>query len=184
MSAEIECRKCGNNLEQWNNERNLWINYCPYCGTRLLKKQSETLYRKTTVEEISDMIREHLLDMLQGCDGNDVSADELGELAWESENYDGVVFCSNYRADQFATRHMDWVDDALEYVCNNLGDAERYAKMKAECNDRFLVIAFIYATEYYVFDQLGIDRDEGDLTKTRIKEIKRRIKQTAYDGNF
>jgi DNA-directed RNA polymerase subunit RPC12/RpoP len=184
MSAEIECKKCGNNLEQWNNERDLWINYCPYCGKRLLKKQSEVLHRKTTVIEISDMIRERLLDMLSGMDGMDVSADELGTLAWERENCDGVVFYSNYKADQFVTRHMDWVDEALIYVCDTFGDAECYAKMKSECNDRFLVIAFIYATEHYVFDQLGIDRDEGDLTKKRIKEIRRLVRAISYDGEF
>jgi DNA-directed RNA polymerase subunit RPC12/RpoP len=182
MSAEIECRKCGNNLEQWNNERDLWINYCPYCGTKLLKKQSEALHRKTTVDEVSDMIRQNLLDMLSERDGMDVSADELGNLAWERENYDGVVFYSNYKADQFVARHMDWVDRALEYACDNFGDAEHYARMKAECNDRFLVVAFIYATEHYVFNQLGIDSGEGDLTRKRIEEIKRLVKATAYDG--
>jgi ssDNA-binding Zn-finger/Zn-ribbon topoisomerase 1 len=184
MSAEIECRKCGNDLEQWNNGWGLWINYCPYCGTRLLKKQSEALHCRTTVEEVSDMLRGRLLDMLSDRDGMDVSADELGTLAWECENYDGVVLYSNYKADQFVTRHMDWIDEALEYVCDNFGDAEHYTKMKAECNDRFLVIAFIYATEHYVFNQLGIDSDEGNLTKKRIKEIKRLVKATSYDGGW
>jgi hypothetical protein len=122
--------------------------------------------------------------MLSGMDGMDVSADELGNLAWECENCNGVVFCSNYQADQFVTRHMNWVDEALEYACDNFGDAEYYTKMKAGCNDRFLVVAFIYATEHYVFDQLGIGRDEGDLTKKRIKEIKRLVKTTSYDGGW
>jgi hypothetical protein len=171
-------------LEQWNNERDLRINYCPYCGTRLLEKQSETLHRKTTVEEVSDMIRGRLSDMLSDRDGMDVNADELGNLAWESENCDGVVFYSNYKADQFVTRHMDWVDAAFDYACDNFGDTDYYAKMKAECNDRFLVVAFIFATEHYVFDQLGVDRDEGNLTEKRVGEIKRRIKETAYDGEF
>jgi predicted nucleic acid-binding Zn-ribbon protein len=184
MSAEIECRKCGNDLEQWNNERDLWIKYCPQCGTRLLKKQSEALHRKTTVEEISDMIRERLLDMLSERDGMDVSADELGHLAWERENCDGVVFYSNYRADRFVARHMNWADEALEYIGDHFGDAVYYAKIKAECNDRFLVAAFIYATEHYVFDQLDIDPNEGDLAKKRIKEIKCLIKTTDYDGSW
>jgi DNA-directed RNA polymerase subunit RPC12/RpoP len=184
MSAEIECRKCGNDLEQWNNERDLWINYCPYCGTRLLKKQSETLHRKTTVEEVSDMIRGNLLDMLSDRDGTDVNADELGTLAWERENCDGVVFYSNYEADHFVARHMAWVDEAFGYACDNFGDAEHYVRMRAECNDRFLVIVFIYATEHYVFNQLGIDRYEGNLTKKRIKEIKRLVKTTSYDGGW
>jgi hypothetical protein len=34
------------------------------------------------------------------------------------------------------------------------------------------------------FDQLGIDRDEGDLTKRRIKEIERLIKTTDYNGGW
>jgi hypothetical protein len=130
------------------------------------------------------MIQGRLLDMLSDRDGMDVSADELGTLAWEREDYNGVVFYSNYKANQFVTRHMNWVDEALEYVCDNFGDVEHYMKMKTECNDRFLVIAFIHATEHYVFDQLGIDRDEGDLTKKRIKEIKRLVKTTSYNGEF
>jgi ssDNA-binding Zn-finger/Zn-ribbon topoisomerase 1 len=184
MSAEIECRKCGNNLEQWNNGRHLWIRHCPHCGTKLLKKQSLALHRRTDVEEISDMIRGRLFDMLSGKDGTGVNADELGTLAWESENCDGVVFYSNYEADLFVMRHMDWVDEAFMYACDNFGEAEHYAKMKAECNDRFLVVAFICATEYYVFHQLGIDPSETGLTKKRIGEIKRLIKTTAYDGEF
>jgi rRNA maturation endonuclease Nob1 len=64
MSAEIECRGCGNDLEQWNSNRNMWIRYCPSCGKRLLKKQSEELHRKTSVTEISDMIRDGLLRTL------------------------------------------------------------------------------------------------------------------------
>jgi predicted nucleic acid-binding Zn-ribbon protein len=180
----LECRKCGNDLEQWNNGPYLWIKYCPQCGTRLLKKQSEELHRKTAVEEISDMIRERLLDMLSGRNGMDASADELGNLAWEGENCDGAVFCSNYRADRFVARHLGWVDEALGYIGDCVGDVEFYAKMRAECNDRFLVAAFIYATERYVFDQLGIDRYEGNLTKKRIKEIKRLIKTTDYDGEW
>jgi DNA-directed RNA polymerase subunit RPC12/RpoP len=180
----FECRKCGRDLEQWNNGQGLWIKYCPYCGKRLLKKQSGALHRKTTVEEISDMIRGNLLGMLSNRGGMDVCADELGNLAWESENCGGAVFYSNYKADLFVTRHADWVDEALEYACENFGDAESYVNMKAECNDRFLVVAFICAAEHYVFDQLGIDRDEGGLTKKRIREIQRLIKAVSYDGAF
>jgi predicted nucleic acid-binding Zn-ribbon protein len=180
----LKCRKCGNDLEQWNAGQYLWIKYCPQCGTKLLKKQSEALHRKTTIEEISDMIREHLLDLLSDIDGMDVSADDLGNLAWERENYDGVVFYSNYRANRFVTRHLDWVDGALDHIGDCVGEVEFYAKMRAECNDRFLVAAFIYATEHYVFNQLGIGWDEGALTKKRIKEIKRLIKATDYDGGW
>jgi DNA-directed RNA polymerase subunit RPC12/RpoP len=184
MSAEIECRKCGNNLGQWNNERDLWIDYCPYCGTRLLKKQSGVLHRKTTVEEIPDMIQARLLDVFSDRDGMDVSAEELADLAWEYENCNGVVFSSNYKADQFVARHMNWVDEALVYIDENFGDIGHYAKMKADCNDRFLVVAFICATEYYVFNQLGINRDEGDLTEKLVEEIKRLIETTVYNGEF
>jgi DNA-directed RNA polymerase subunit RPC12/RpoP len=184
MSAEIECRKCGNNLEQWNNGQYLWIKYCPQCGTRLLKKQSEALHRKTTVEEISDMIRERLLGVLSCRDGRDIRADELAVLVWDRESCDGVVFYANYQADLFAMRHMAWVDKALKYIGNRIGNVGHYTKMKAECNDRFLVSVFIYATEHYVFDQLGIDCDRGVLTKRQIGKIKRLVKATGYDGEF
>jgi hypothetical protein len=81
-------------------------------------------------------------------------------------------------------RHSQWVDDALEYAGSVYGDSDHYVRMKAGCNDRFLVVAFILATEHFLYDQLGIERDEGDLTKTRIAEIERLIKTTSYDGNF
>jgi DNA-directed RNA polymerase subunit RPC12/RpoP len=77
MSLELECRKCGNNLEQWNNGRSLWINYCPFCGTKVLKKQGEALRHKTTVEEVSDIIRVQLLDLFDS--GCDVPAGELAD---------------------------------------------------------------------------------------------------------
>jgi hypothetical protein len=149
-----------------------------------LKAQSEALYRKTTVDEISDMIRGHLLDMLSGKSGMDVSADELADLAWEREWYDGSVFYSSHKADQFVMRHLDWVDRAVEHITDNFWDMDHLVKMKAGGNDRFLVAAFMAATECYVYDQLGIDRDEGDLTKTRIKEIKKRINAIEYDGGW
>jgi hypothetical protein len=182
MSAEIECRKCGNNLEPWNNGRSLRINYCPFCGTKVLKKQGEALRCKTTVEEVSDIIRGHLLDLLDT--GGDIPADELADRAWESEVIDGTVFYNNYNADLFVFRHLDWVDRALDYICENFGEPEHYVKMKAECNDRFLVAAFLSATERYVFDHLGIDPNGGRLTKKRAAEIKRLIKTNPYNGEF
>jgi len=184
MSAETECRKCGSDLEAWNNGKFLWINYCPSCGAKLLKKQVDVLHDMTTISEVSGMIRDKLLGMLVDKQGGDVSADELAQAAWESENCNGAVFCSNCEAGKFAMRHEEWANDAMEYVCDNFGDAERYVKMKMECVDRFLVLAFIYATESYLYDQLGIDRDEGDLPKRRIKEIMRQVKRTEYDGRF
>jgi hypothetical protein len=56
--------------------------------------------------------------------------------------------------------------------------------MKAECNDKFLVCAFIEATEHYLYSQLEIDNNEGELTAKRRKEIRALIKETRYDGEF
>ena len=184
MGVEIKCRKCGGDLGQCDGVRFLLTNYCPCCSARVLKKQREALHRMTTLQEVSDMIRDHLLDMLELKNGGDVSADELACLAWEYENSNGVVFCSNYEADRFVMRHLDWVNDAFEFVLGSFGDVEHYLKMKAECNDRFLVPAFIYATECYLFEQLGVDREEGDFSKKRIREIMRQIKHTEYDGQW
>jgi hypothetical protein len=150
----------------------------------LLKKQQEALLRKVTNDEIEDMIKDRLLGMLQKCDGNDVSADELADRAWERERYDGVVFYYNYTADRFVMRHRRWVEEALEYAIDAYGDSEGYVQMKAECNDRFLAVAFVLATEHFLYDQLDISRDEGNLTKKRIAEIKRLVKTTAYAGGF
>jgi len=79
---------------------------------------------------------------------------------------------------------MSWVDDALAYACDNYGDAGRYVDMLTTCKDRFLVVAFIAATEHYLYGQLGIDPNEGKMTKKRIKEIARMVKDTEYDGRF
>jgi hypothetical protein len=171
-------------FEGYNTLAYGWINYCPSCGVRVLKRQREELHKLVTDEEIGEMIKEHVLEYLSGKEGGDVSADELGYGAWESENVDGVVFNDNYKADRFVARHGRWVDDALEYVCETFGEGEHYAKMKAECNNRFLVAAFICATEHFLFDRLEVDRDEGDLSRTRIKEIMRLVKSVPYDGNF
>jgi hypothetical protein len=103
---------------------------------------------------------------------------------WEGENNDGVVFRSNYEADLFAMRHLDWVDGALTYVCNETDLGDSYISMKAESNDKFLVVAFIYATEQYLYRQLGVDFDESILTKKRIKKIERLVKDTEYDGKW
>jgi hypothetical protein len=74
------------------------------------------------------------------------------------------------------------VHDAFETAYDELGD--RAAKLLVECTDKFLVLAFILATSHFLYGQLGVDRNEGALTKKRIKEIVRRIKDTAYDGEF
>jgi len=177
--GDIKCRKCGSDLENWNNGQYLWINHCPSCGAKLLKKQRDALHRKTTDEEIDDHVRGNLLGMFDGY-ASDLCADGLAERAWESENCDGVVFYSNYEADRFAMRHARWVGEALEYASDNFGDAERYAKMKAGCNDTFLVVAFTEATRRYLYGQLGIGQDEGKLSKKRIREIKKLVKENPY----
>jgi hypothetical protein len=150
----------------------------------VLKKQWNVLHKKTTDEEINEIITEHLLSLFRWCDSERIKADELADRVWRTENIDGVVFYSNYQADLFAMRHGNWLDRALEYADNAFGEAGYYAKMKAGCNDAFLVVAFIWATEHYLYDQLGVDRDEGVLPRARIKEIVRLIKTTAYDGDF
>jgi DNA-directed RNA polymerase subunit RPC12/RpoP len=184
MSAQIECRKCGSDLEQWNNRQNLWITYCPHCGVKVLKKQRLMLYKKTTIDEIDRIIRGHVLDVLDTTHGMDISADELADRAFETENCDGVLLYSNYEADCFVFRHSEWVDEALDSIGEILGDYETYAKMRNECNDRFLVVACIFAARQYLYCQLGIDQDEGDLSARRITEIKRLVKATEYNGGF
>jgi hypothetical protein len=159
------------------------MRYCPSCGKKLLKKQAARLHDTVTDGEVSGMIKEHLLDMFACYEGGDISADELGDKAWESENCDGVVFYSDYKADQFAGRHDKWLDLARDYMADNFGSVNE-ANRNASCNDSLLVSAFIFATEHYVFDQLNVERDEGDLSKKRIKEIIRAIKSTDYDGGY
>jgi lipoate-protein ligase A len=71
----------------------------------------------------------------------------------------------------------------MEHAVDSSG-TEHYAKLYAECVDKFLVAAFIDATEHFVFDQAGVDRDEDSLSKKRIKEIMRLVKSARYDGDF
>jgi len=179
----IMCRKCGSNLEDWNNAEYVWINYCPNCGIKLLKKQQYGLRQLTMDEDIDSHIRGNLLDMFDNYSG-ELDAAELADCAWEAENCDSVMFYSNYVANRFVMRHMHWVDEALEYVCDNFGNAEYYAKMKAECNDRFLVVAFTEATRKYLYDQLGINQDGGKLSKKRTREIIKQIKDTPYQAEW
>jgi hypothetical protein len=56
--------------------------------------------------------------------------------------------------------------------------------MMIECMDKFLVCAFIAATERYLYHQLGIDESEGNLSDERKDEIRRLVKEVRYDGNF
>jgi hypothetical protein len=175
----IRCIKCQSDLEAWNNNSYLWIHYCPQCGKKLPDEKSEKLFRKTTDLEISDMIQERILEMSE--DRDEINTEDMAWLAWERENTDGVVFYNDYKADMFCVRHSDWVDGALDYCFDNFG-SDHYLKMKADCSDKFLVTAFICATEDYLYNQIGVDRNEGLLSKERVKEIKKLVKETEYKG--
>lgn len=181
--GELDCRKCHADLECYNLVADSAIMFCPCCGVQVLKKQRDVLLRKASDSEIEDMVKERVLDVLDWCDSGGISASDLAYDAWECENANSVVFCSNYAADMFAMRHGRWLDDALECVDCAYGDLGHYVQMKAECNDRFLVVAFILATEHFIYDLVGIDRDE-EITKKRAKELKRLVKRTPYDGGF
>jgi hypothetical protein len=128
------------------------------------------------------MIQEHVLEALD-CLGQP-DAGELVYLAWERENADDVVFYSNHAADLFAIRHRAWVNAAVAHLAGEYGKDGGYAEAMAECMDRFLVCAFIEATEHYLCGQLGIDGDEGRLSEARKEEIRRLVKEVRYDGNF
>lgn len=181
MSEQFKCRSCGTDLEDWNVGTAI-IRHCPSCGTKLPTGQADQLWRKCTDSEIEDMIKERILEALDNCE--DITAEELSFRAWESENCDGVVFYSNYKADRFVMRHSDWVDSALEHLEREFGDEGHYLKMKADCNDRFLVAAFIEATEHFLFGDCEIESDGRELSKERIVEIKECVKSTRYSGDF
>jgi len=182
--SEILCQSCDSHLEEWNFTHDVQMRFCPNCGTSLTKEQRKSLHHLVTDSDIDDHIRGKLLSLLEDLDGGELGADELAERAWEAENVDGVVFYLNRKADQFVTRHLRWVDEALEYVCDNIGEAEYFTKMKAGCNDAFLVVAFIEATRIYLHNQLGIDINEGKLSKERLREVVRKIKETPYRAEW
>lgn len=184
MTYDIECRKCGSDLEKWNVSSGSRINYCPSCGAKLLEKQAAELHEKTTDREISGMIQNRLLDLFQNRGGSGLSADELAYNAWEGENSDGAVFYSNYAADLFLLRHALWADWALGCLCDKFGDAQYYAEARLNCGDRFLVAVFICATEHYLYDQLGVDSGEGILSEGRARELGRLAGLVEYDGGF
>lgn len=178
---ELRCHYCHVDLQNWNTGAEV-MRYCPACGRKLHKATADALWRSCLDEEIADMVEEHVLEMLDNYDMPD--AGEIDFLAWECENTDGVVFYSNLKADRFAIRHSVWVSESLTAMIDRFGDDSRYAGDMAECMDRFLVSAFICATGYYLYSQLGIDNSEGCLTKERREELKRLIKENRYDGNF
>ena len=182
MSEDSNCRKCKTDLELWNRGPNLWICYCPQCGAKLLKKQSEELHSMTTDEAISDMIRQHLLRFLNS-PGEDIKAADLAISAWARESYDGVVCYHSYGADSFVARHTKWVRTFFEYA-NDCMHSEHCLSLQAKGNDRLLVAMFIDATRHYIHDQLEVGTREGVLSKKRIKEIVTLIKETEYDGEF
>jgi len=176
------CFWCGCNLENLNFMENSWMRYCPCCGAAVEEEQQDNLHHLVTDSDIDDHVRGNLLDMLDNWSGG-LNADELAERAWESENCSGGVFYSNLAADNFVRRHLHWINDAFEFVCNMYGDV-RYAEMRATCEDTFLVIAFIEATRIYLYDQLQISQDEGKLSKKRIRAIIKRIKNTPYQAEW
>jgi hypothetical protein len=178
---ELRCTYCNADLEDWNTGA-AFMKYCPACGRKLHKAVADDLWRLCTVDEIAGMIEGRVLDMLDNYEG--IDAGEIAYTAWENENANGVVFCSNYAADRFAIRHREWVDEALISLADRSGDDGRYAEMMADCMDRFLVAAFINATEHYLYGQLGIDSSEGILSPERVKELCGLVKETRYDGNF
>jgi hypothetical protein len=178
------CGKCGEDLEQWNVAPYKRIRFCPSCGAELTVARSGALFHKVTPDEIADRIRGNLLDMFAERDGMDTNAEDLGVFAWSAENVDGVALYSSRDADRFCARHDQWVEAAIDYLGDVIGDRGHWLKEWDACSDRFLVSAFIAATEHYVFDQLGVDRCEGVLTEKRIMEIKRLIRETPYDGAF
>jgi hypothetical protein len=181
MSKQIHCHYCDADLQDFNIGAAA-IKYCPRCGRKPHKATVEALWRLCLDDEMADMIEEHVLEMLDCYNLPD--AGELAFYAWEGENANGVVFCSNYEADRFAIRHNDWVREALAHLIDEFGGDGKYAEMMVECTDRFLVEAFIEATEYYLYNQLEIDNNEGQLTDERKEEIRQLVKETRYDGNF
>jgi DNA-directed RNA polymerase subunit RPC12/RpoP len=182
--TDLSCRKCGADLENFNILECYRLSYCPQCGTRALKKQTEALARQLTNAEIEGMIKERLLDLLQDNSEGGIRAEDLANLAWETENYDGAVFYSNYVANRFIMRHMQWADDALSFIYDEFHDDSHFVKMRAKDSDGFLVAAFIFATGHFLRDQAEVAYGEGVLTKKRIAEIKRLVRATAYDGGF
>jgi hypothetical protein len=181
MGKTLHCCYCDADLQDWNTGAAA-IKYCPRCGRKPHKATVEALWRLCLDDEMAGMIEEHITDMLDNYDLPD--AGELPFLAWEGENANGVVFCSNYEADRFAIRHNDWVDDALADLVDKFGEDGKYAEMMVDCMDRFLVCAFIDATEHYLYNQLGLDNNEGNLTDERKEEIRQLVKKTRYDGCF
>jgi hypothetical protein len=184
MSADIECRRCHADLENYNFSEYSKIFFCPACGGKLPKKQSLELFRKTTEAEIGDTIRENVLEMLERDDVAALDAEEWSFLAWERESCDGVALYDNLKADRFCARHSEWVKDALDRLEDWHGDITKELKTLVECSDCFLVTAFIMATEHFLRDQIGVTDDEAVRTKARIAAIKRLVKVTAYDGRF
>jgi DNA-directed RNA polymerase subunit M/transcription elongation factor TFIIS len=119
MSDFLRCTHCCADLEDWNTGT-AFIRYCPACGRKLYKAVAEGLRRLCTDDEIADMIEGQVLDMLDNYE--DIDTGEAAYTAWESENANGVVFCSNYTADRFAIRHREWVDEALMSLIDRYGD--------------------------------------------------------------
>jgi hypothetical protein len=189
--SDFNCDKCGTDIENYNFLEGNRICFCPACGAKLPEKQCEGLLCKTTVYEIDEIITNHLLDVLSLYEDGDLDyendAIDVGELtskAWEAEDRDGTLFFYTFDNTKFNMRHTKWVDEALSYACDNYGSAERYLKMRAERLCCFLVVAFMAATDHFLFSQLGIGINDNTWNRERAAEIKHLIETTTYDGDF
>jgi Zn-finger nucleic acid-binding protein len=183
MTMTIECPSCGADLDVWNaGERP--IRYCPACGEELDYGTWDALWAKCCTGELSRMISEKVLDFIDNMDNESIEdVHELPYQIWESENCNGVLFCSDYLAERFDMRHRAWVAEALSEATDRFGsDDGHYERMYANCVDSFLVVAFIMATVYYFNTQIGFDHDK--VTGSELKELRDTIKRTAYDGGF
>ena len=182
----IRCKTCASRLEEWYALKDSGLFFCPACGQRIDMDQRGALSALTTNAEIDGIIRESLLDCVCGYDGSDnvLYADSIAAEAFSADRANGSYFCDTYKTKLFAARHRQWIEDALDYMCNNYGEPLHYTEMFVHNIEAFLVEAFIAASEYYLYSQLGIDSGEGILPADRIQWIIEGIKGTEYDGNF
>jgi predicted nucleic acid-binding Zn-ribbon protein len=177
-AIDLTCRKCGIDLEVFNTGYEYML-FCPHCGARILKTQQKVLRLKISDVEIGDMVKAHLLDALSSAN-NGVRIVDLAGLAWERENYDGVVFYDNREADLFVLRHAVWIDKVMEYLTKIYGNGAAIATIKKQSNDSFLVSAFSVATERFLCGLCTSVDMNTVLTKTLRRKLAREIKTAEY----
>jgi len=181
MELKCENKKCGTDLDLWNRAEHIWINYCPRCGHKLSEKLRGELNRLASDKEIIDIIRDKCLEFFNEIDdGLDGHIDDLAYRMFEYENANGVYFCSDYKADNFSIRHATWMDGAEEYFNDNFGD-NYGSTLRHKGADGFIVAALMNATEAYLYNQLGIDNNQEDLTKEEVSEIIGKINDIDYN---